>query len=77
MSTAADREERREIVKFLNRVETAWTSGRMEELRSCFLEAAVLMSPDLEQRILELEAALARGRGRRKPRPTSIKLRSQ
>ena len=51
MSTAADREARREIVKFLNRVETAWTSGRMEELRSCFLEAAVLMSPDLEHRL--------------------------
>jgi UDP-3-O-[3-hydroxymyristoyl] glucosamine N-acyltransferase len=32
---------------------------------------------DLEQRMLELEAALARGRGRLKPRPTRIKLRSK
>jgi UDP-3-O-[3-hydroxymyristoyl] glucosamine N-acyltransferase len=32
---------------------------------------------DLEQRILELESTLARGRGRLKPRPTRIKLRSK
>ena len=51
MVTAADREARREIVKFLNRVETAWTGGRIDELRSCFLETAVLMGPDLEQRM--------------------------
>ncbi|HEY7471518.1 MAG TPA: DUF4440 domain-containing protein [Gemmatimonadota bacterium] len=51
MTTAADREARREIVKFLGRLETAWTKGRFEELRECFLEAAVLVSPDLEQRM--------------------------
>jgi ketosteroid isomerase-like protein len=51
MTTAADREALREILKFLSRVETAWTSGRIDELRACFLEEAVLVGPDLEQRL--------------------------
>lgn len=51
MTTAADREARREIVKFLGRMESAWTGGRIEELRACFLEDAVLLGPDLEQRL--------------------------
>ncbi len=51
MPTAADRETRREILKFLRKVETAWLGGRFEELRSCFREDAVLLGGDLEQRL--------------------------
>ena len=51
MPTAADREIRREILKFLRKVETAWLGGRFDELRSCFREDAVLLGADLEQRL--------------------------
>jgi hypothetical protein len=51
MPTAADRETRREILKFLRKVETAWLGGRFDELRSCFREDAVLLGADLEQRL--------------------------
>lgn len=51
MTSAADRETRREILKFLRRIETAWLGGRIEELRGCFREDAVLVAPDLEQRL--------------------------
>lgn len=51
MPTAADREIRREILKFLRKVETAWLGGRFEELRECFREDAVLLGADLEQRL--------------------------
>lgn len=51
MPTAADRETRREILKFLRQVETAWLAGRFEELRSCFREDAVLLGADLEHRL--------------------------
>lgn len=51
MSSAADREIRREIVKVLSRIENAWTRGRTEELRACFREDGVLVGPDLEHRL--------------------------
>ena len=51
MTSAADRETRREILKFLRKIETAWLGGRMDELRGCFREDAVLVAPDLEQRL--------------------------
>lgn len=51
MATAADREIRREILKFLRRVETAWLGGRFDELRDCFRENAVLLGGDLEHRL--------------------------
>jgi hypothetical protein len=51
MPTAADRETRREILKFLRRVETAWLGGHFDELKSCFREDAVLLGADLEQRL--------------------------
>ena len=51
MPTAADREIRREILKFLRRVETAWLGGRFDELKACFREDAVLLGADLEHRL--------------------------
>lgn len=51
MISAADREIRKEILKLLSRIETAWTRGEIQELRACFREDAVLVGPDLEQRI--------------------------
>lgn len=51
MPSAADREIRRQILKFLRKIETAWLGGRIEELRACFREDAVLLGPDLEQRL--------------------------
>lgn len=51
MPSAADRETRRRILKFLRKIETAWLGGRMEELRECFREDAVLLGADLEQRL--------------------------
>jgi hypothetical protein len=51
MTTAADRESRRQILKFLRKMENAWMGGRIDELATCFLEAAVLVGPDLEQRL--------------------------
>jgi hypothetical protein len=51
MTSAADRETRREILKFLRKIETAWLGGRIEELRGCFRDDAVLVAPDLEQRL--------------------------
>ena len=56
MPTAADREIRREILKFLRKVETAWLGGRFDELRSCFREDAVLLGADLENRLEGREA---------------------
>lgn len=51
MISAADREIRREILKLLSRIESAWTRGLIDELRACFREDAVLVGPDLEQRL--------------------------
>lgn len=56
MPTAADRETRREILKFLRQVETAWLAGRFDELRGCFREDAVLLGGDLEHRLEGREA---------------------
>ena len=52
MVSADDREVRREILKLLHRIEDAWKRGRVEELRACFREDAVLVGPDLEQRLV-------------------------
>ena len=52
MISAADRETRREIVKLLRRIENAWTGGRIDELRDCFSPDAVLVGPDLVQRLV-------------------------
>ncbi|MGH7565527.1 MAG: YybH family protein [Gemmatimonadota bacterium] len=51
MPSAADREIRRQILKFLRKIETAWLGGQIEELRDCFREDAVLLGPDLEHRL--------------------------
>jgi hypothetical protein len=51
MPSAADREIRREILKFLRKVENAWLGGRFDELRTCFREDAVLLGGDLEHRL--------------------------
>jgi hypothetical protein len=51
MISAADRETRKEIVKLLRRIENAWTGGRIDELRACFRDDAVLIGPDLVQRL--------------------------
>ena len=51
MTSAANRETRREILKFLRKIETAWLAGRFDELRACFRDDAVLLAPDLEQRL--------------------------
>jgi hypothetical protein len=51
MPSAADRETRRQILKFLRKIETAWLAGRIDELRECFREDAVLLGADLEQRL--------------------------